>query len=144
YIRGYLDEGLERLQGAVARAGESESILVADALRAASALAVLHGDYLLARDLVGRALARYRRLDDRAGIVCWLSNRGAILHGLGEVEEAARTLDECIAAAELLGESRLIALARNNRGDVALSQHDLTVARQEFELSLALLREADD
>jgi predicted ATPase/DNA-binding SARP family transcriptional activator len=144
YIRGYLDEGLERLQGVVKRAGDAESTLVADALRSASALAVLHGDYVLARDLVEGALRRYRNLNDQSGIVRSLSNLGAILHGLGEFEEAAQTLDECIDAGEALGESRLVALARNNRGDLALTQQDLAVARREFELSLALLREADD
>ncbi len=144
YIRGYLSEGLEHLQRAVERAGGADPRLTADALRSASALAVLRGQYGPARDLVERALELYRALDDGPGIVRSLSNLGAILHGLGELELAAATLDTCVAAAEALGEPRLIALARNNRGDVALSQGDLEVAREEFELSLALLREAND
>jgi predicted ATPase/DNA-binding SARP family transcriptional activator len=144
YIRGYLSEGLAHLRGSVDRALGAHPELTANALRSASALAVLRGDYQQARDLVEDALELYRELADSPGIVRSLSNLGAILHGLGELEAAAATLDECILAAESLGEPRLIALARNNRGDVALSQREFEIARREFERSLALLREAND
>jgi tetratricopeptide (TPR) repeat protein len=73
-----------------------------------------------------------------------LSNLGAILLGLGELERAADTLEEGIVAAESLGDARLIALVRNNRGDVALSQGQVEVAAAQFEQSLALLRGAND
>ena len=139
YIRGYLSEGLERLQQAVEQASEAHPDQIAHALRSASALAVLRGHYPQSR-----ALDLYRELGDDAGIVRSLSNLGAILHGLGELGPAATTLEECIAAAESLGEPRLIGLARNNRGDVALSQGELEVARDQFQQSLALLRQAND
>ncbi len=90
------------------------------------------------------ALTLYREVGDETGVVRSLSNLGAILLGLGELDRAAETLDECIEAAEALGEARVIALARNNRGDVALSQGQLEIAADQFEQSLALLREADD
>ncbi|HEX4517975.1 MAG TPA: BTAD domain-containing putative transcriptional regulator [Gaiellaceae bacterium] len=144
YIRGHLSEGLERLAEAVDGAAAADPALVAKALRTASALAVLQGDYLRARTLAESALALYREVGDDTGIVRSLSNLGAILLGLGELERAAETLDECIEAAEALGEDRLIALARNNRGDVALSQGELEIAADQFEQSLALLRQAND
>ena len=144
YIRGYLREGLQRLAQAVEGAPAADPALIAKALRTASALAVLQGDYLRARALAEGALTLYREVGDDTGVVRSLSNLGAILLGLGELERAAETLDECIAAAEALGEARLIALARNNRGDVALSQGQLEIAADQFEQSLALLREADD
>jgi predicted ATPase/DNA-binding SARP family transcriptional activator len=144
YIRGYLSEGLRRLAQAVEGAPRADRALVAKALRTASALAVLQGDYLRARGLAEGALTLYREVGDETGVVRSLSNLGAILLGLGEFELAADTLDECIEAAEGLGEMRVIALARNNRGDVALSQGELEIAAEQFEQSLALLREADD
>jgi tetratricopeptide (TPR) repeat protein len=144
YIRGYLSEGLERLALAVEGAPDANPALVAKALRTASALAVLQGDYPRARALAERALALYREVGDDSGVVRSLSNLGAILLGLGELDLAAETLDECIEAAEALGEARVVALARNNRGDVALSQGQLEIAADQFEQSLALLREADD
>jgi predicted ATPase len=144
YIRGYLSEGLDRLERAVTAAPDADPLLTANALRTASALGVLRGDYPRARVLVEQALVLYRELADAPGIVRSLSNLGAILHAQGEHGSAAETLDECIAAAEKLGEPRLIALARNNRGDVALSLGELDVAAAQFEQSLALLRKAND
>ena len=144
YVRGYLSEGLHRLAQAVEGAPAAEPALIAKALRTASALAILEGDYSRARTLAERALALYSELGDETGVVRSLSNLGAILLGLREFDRAADTLDECIAAAESLGEARLIALARNNRGDVALSQGELEVAADQFEQSLALLREVND
>ena len=145
YIRGYLTEGLSRLEATVEDAPPTaDSALVAKALRTASALAVLQGDYARARTLAEGALVLYQANGDAPGIVRSLSNLGAILLGLGELESAADTLDECISAAEALGDARLIALARNNRGDVALSRGELEVAADQFQQSLVLLRKADD
>ena len=144
YIRGYLQEGMERLLRAAEAVGESDPRSTANALRTASALAVLRGRYVQARGLAERALALYRDGDDATGVVRSLSNLGAILLGLEELELAATTLDECIILAEQLDDRRLVALARNNRGDVALSQQQFEIAADQFEQSLALLREAND
>ena len=92
YIRGHLTEGLDRLADAVDGAAGADPALIAKALRTASALAVLQGDYPRARALAERALELYRELGDATGIVRSLSNLGAILLGLGELERAAETL----------------------------------------------------
>ena len=70
------------------------------------------------------------------------SNLGAILHAQGELDLAAATLDECIK--HYARDDRLLALAQNNRGDVALSQGDLTAATVHFERSLDILRALGD
>ena len=144
YIRAYISEGLEHLQGAASRAAPGDEATLAKALRTASALALLQGDYPVARVLVERALELCRKLGDAAGAGRCQSNLGAILHAQGELEPAAGHLEEAIRAGEALGDARLIALACNNRGDVALSQGDLAAAVTQFERSLALLRAADD
>ncbi len=144
YVRGYLSEGLDRLQRAAARAEDGEEATLAKALRTASALALLRGDYPLARSLAERALELYRILGDQVGVVRALSNLGAILHAQGELDVAAETLDECIGACGAVGDDRLMALARNNRGDVALSQGDFSLATDQFAQSLELLRAVDD
>ena len=143
YMRGYLSEGLARLERAVADARDDDAT-VAKALRTSSALALLRGDYPLARTAAERALELYRRKGDEVGVVRCLSNLGAILHALGDLNLAAETLDECIRASVSVGDDRLVALARNNRGDVALSQGDLDLASDQFAQSLSLLRAADD
>ncbi len=144
YMRGYLSEGLARLQHAVGGAAGEDDATLAKALRASSALALLRGDYPLARTAADRALALYRQAGDEVGVARCLSNLGAILHALGELAAAAETLDESIRACESIGDDRLLALARNNRGDVAFSLGDLETAHDQFAASLTLLRAAGD
>jgi predicted ATPase/DNA-binding SARP family transcriptional activator len=144
YVRGHIGEGLARLQHAIDRAGSGDDASLAKALRAASALAVIQGDYSLANDFATRSLATYRKLGDRSGAARSLSNLGAILHAQGELDVAAATLEECIRECVELGEDRLLALAQNNRGDVALSQRELDAAAAHFAQSLAILQELGD
>ena len=143
-MRGYVSEGLDRLLHATEhrRAGLEE--LLANALRAASALALLRGAYPLARELVERSLELHDELGDAQGRARGLINLGAILFAQGELDRAAETMDHCIAACEALGDSRLTAVARNNRGDIALAQGQLDVAGEQFAQSLELLRALDD
>jgi predicted ATPase/DNA-binding SARP family transcriptional activator len=144
YVRGYVGEGLTRLLHAIERGAADDGATVAKGLRAASALALIQGDYPLARELVERSLALCRSLGDRLGIARSLSNLGAILHAQGELELAAETLDECLRDCAELGDARLVALAQNNRGDVALSQRDFDTAAAHFEASLDVLRALGD
>ena len=144
YVRGYLSEGLDRLLQAADRAGDGDPQARARALRAASAIGLLRGDYPLAQELAQRALELYETAGDATGVARCLSNLGAILHARNRLDEAAATLDECIAACEELGDDRLTAMARNNRGDVALSQGDLDTAALQFARSLELLRSVGD
>ncbi len=144
YLRGHLAEGMERLGHALARNDDSVHPLNAKALRVCSALAVIRGDYDVARELAEAALAQYRELEDETGVARTLSNLGAILHAQGDFAGAAATLDDCIERCASLGDARLLALAENNRGDVALDQGELPLAARHFEQSLAAMRELGD
>lgn len=143
-VRGYVTEGLERLLHATEQRREGFEERLANALRAASALALLRGEYPLARTLVERSLELHEELGDAQGRARCLINLGAILHAQGELDRAAETMELCIAACEELGDSRLTAVARNNRGDIALSRGELDVAGAQFANSLELLRALDD
>jgi predicted ATPase/DNA-binding SARP family transcriptional activator len=144
YVRGHIREGLSRLQHAIDRTGRGDDACLAKALRAASALAVIQGDYPRANELATRSLSRYRELGDRAGVARCLSNLGAIQHARGEHDVAAATLDECIRACAEVGDDRLLALAQNNRGDAALSQREFDTAAAHFAQSLAILQKLGD
>jgi predicted ATPase len=144
YVRGHIGEGLSRLQHAIDRTGSEDDASLAKALRAASALAVIQGDYSLANEFATRSLSTYRKLGDRSGAARSLSNLGAILHAQGELDVAAATLEECVRECTELGEDRLLALAQNNRGDVALSQRELDSAAAHFAQSLAILQTLGD
>jgi predicted ATPase/DNA-binding SARP family transcriptional activator len=144
YLRGHIAEGMERLGRALERNAGVADVLSAKALRVRSALAVIHGDYAIARGLAEEAIAQYRQIGDDEGVARTLSNLGAILHAQGDSVRAASILDECIERCAALGDSRLLALAENNRGDVALSEGDLRSAGAHFERSLAAMRRLGD
>jgi predicted ATPase/DNA-binding SARP family transcriptional activator len=144
YLRGHLAEGMARLGRALVHNEGIVDAASAKALRARTALALIHGDYAVARELAEAALSQYRALGDDEGVARALSNLGAIFHAEGDFPSAASTLDECIERCEKVGDRRLLALAENNRGDVALSQGDLSLAAVHFERSLAVMRELGD
>jgi predicted ATPase/DNA-binding SARP family transcriptional activator len=144
YVRGHIREGMSRLQHAIGRAGRGDDASLAKALRAASALAVIQGDYSLANELATRSLSSYRRLGDRAGVARSLNNLGAIQHARGELDVAAATLEECIRECAEVGDDRLLALAQNNCGDAALSQREFDTAAAHFAQSLAILQKLGD
>ena len=145
YVRGHLSEGRRRLEEALANAGAAAAPeLRAKALRTASAIAVIQGEYASARVLAEHGLALYRVLEDRPGTARSLSNLGAILLAEGRAGDAASALDESVALSKDLPDRRIAALALNNRGDVALTQGDYDAATGFFDESLALLREVGD
>jgi predicted ATPase/DNA-binding SARP family transcriptional activator len=65
YVRGYLTEGLDRLLQAADRAADGDPQTRARALRAASAIGLLRGDYPLAEELAQRALELYQAAGER-------------------------------------------------------------------------------
>jgi len=145
YVRGHLSEGRRRLEDALAHAGAgAPPELRAKALRTASAIAVIQGEYASARALAEQGLELYRFLGDRPGTVRSLSNLGAILLSEGRAEEAVSALDESVNLSRDLPDRRIAALALNNRGDVALTQGAYDAAAAFFDESLALLREVGD
>jgi predicted ATPase/DNA-binding SARP family transcriptional activator len=144
YLRGHIAEGMTHLGRALEHNEGLVDPLRAKALRQQSALALIHGDYPLARTLAEAALSLNEKLEDEEGVVRTLSNLGAILHAQGDLVRSAAILDECIRRCGILGAARLLALAENNRGDVALSQGELHVASVHFERSLAVMRELGD
>ena len=145
YVRGHLDEGRRALEGALERAASvAPPEARAKAFRAASAVAVIQGDYGGARALAERGLGLYRATHDAAGVVRSLSNLGAILLGAGDIDRAILALDESVELSRGLADRRVAAMALNNRGDVALTTGDYPKAVTMFEESLALLRSAGD
>ena len=67
YLRGHIAEGMERLGSALERNRGLVDPLTAKALRVRSALAVIQGEYIIARELAEAALSHYRALADDAG-----------------------------------------------------------------------------
>lgn len=144
YVRGYLAEARASLERALGFDDGTNPDARAKALRVASAVGVLQGDWPVARAFAEEGLSLYRASQDRQGVARSLSNLGAILIGADEPASAAATLDEAIVLARELGDARILALSLNNRGDVALTQHEWLAAEAFFAESLGLLRSIGD
>lgn len=139
YVRGHLGEGRRRLEAALAGDPDQPPLLRRRALTAASAIALLQGDYAAATSLAEAALDEARRSKEPQYVANALSNLGAIVLAAGDHSRAAVVLEEAVALAREVGDTRIAALAINNLGDLALTTGDYERARPLFEESHALL-----
>jgi predicted ATPase/DNA-binding SARP family transcriptional activator len=144
YVRGHLGEGRRRLEAALAGDREQPPLLRRRALTAASAIALLQGDYAAATSLAEAALDEARRSKEPQYVANALSNLGAIVLAAGDHPRAAVVLEEAVALAREVGDTRIAALAINNLGDLALTTGDYERARPLFEESHALLEGRGD
>jgi predicted ATPase/DNA-binding SARP family transcriptional activator len=145
YVRGYLAESrrwLERaLEGGVS---DAPALLRRRALTAASAVALLQGDYRAGVAFSEGSLAAAREAGDQRLIANGLSNLGAITLAAGDRARARSLLEEAVELARSVDDDRVAALAINNLGDLALTEGDYSEARPLFEESLAILRRRGD
>lgn len=144
YVRGYLTEARRWLADALAEDGEQPAALRRRALTAASAVALLQGDYAAATELAEQSLGAARETGEPVYVANALSNLGAIVLAAGDHERAGALLEEAVPLARETGDTRITALAVNNLGDHALTVGDYERAGPLFEESLALLRARGD
>ena len=144
YVRGHLGEGRRRLEDALAEPDGQPPELLRRALTAASAMALLQGDYPAATTFSESALDAARRSDEPRNVANALSNLGAIVLAAGDHARATDVLEEAVPLARDVGDTRIAALAINNLGDLALTTGDYERARPLFEESHALLEARGD
>ena len=144
YVRGHLGEGRRRLEDALVDDRDQPPALLRRALTAASAIALLQGDYAAATAHSEAALEAARRSDESRFVANALSNLGAIVLAAGDHARAAIVLEEAVALARTVDDARIAALAINNLGDLALTTGDYERARPLFEESHALLEARGD
>ncbi len=144
YVRGHLVDARRRLDEALADAAEQPASLRRRALTAASATALLQGDYEAATRSAEAALVAARESGDSRFVANSLSNLGAIVLAAGDTARAALALEEAVALAREVGDTRIAALAINNLGDLALTTGDYERAGPLFEESHALLEARGD
>jgi predicted ATPase/DNA-binding SARP family transcriptional activator len=144
YVRGYLAESRRWLERALTGVGDAPPLLRRRALTAASAVALLQGDYSAGVGFSEGSLEAARETGDRRLIANGLSNLGAITLAAGDRVRARALLEEAVELARTSDDERIAALAVNNLGDLALTEGDYARARPLFEESLAILRRRRD
>jgi tetratricopeptide (TPR) repeat protein len=163
-FRGYLREGREWLEAALARSGglpgarsvgehdpgsetdgeRPEGAARAKALYGAGALALFQGDYAAARPLQEASVALWRALGQQAGLAHSLRNLGMIALRHGECDRSSSLLRESLAIFQQIGNSFGTAWALNCLGAVAAAQGDYITARSLYEQCLPMFKETGD
>ncbi|HET7030202.1 MAG TPA: BTAD domain-containing putative transcriptional regulator [Candidatus Limnocylindrales bacterium] len=144
YVRGYLAESRRWLERSIGGVADAPPLLRRRALTAASAVALLQGDYPAGVGFAERSLAAATESGDQRLIANGLSNLGAITLAAGDRPRARTLLQQAVALARSIDDTRIAALAINNLGDLALTEGDYGRAQPLFEESLALLRQRGD
>ncbi|HZO91795.1 MAG TPA: tetratricopeptide repeat protein [Chthonomonadaceae bacterium] len=144
-VRGYLSEGRERLEAALAQASASERTAQrAKALYGLAALAWGQGDYTSARAYFEECLGIWRALGDKEGIASVLNGLGLLATDQQDYVAARALYEESLALFQELGNKPGLALLLSNLGLVAWHLGDYAEARALTERSLALHRAIGD
>jgi len=143
-IRSRFLEGSRWLEAALRQSGHTEAATRAPVLTEAGTFAWHRGDYELAGELHGQALALYRRLGDEGGVAFSLNCLGNQQSEKGDQERAVPLLEEALALSRRIGDRRTIAYALHNLAEVARHRGDYEQAKILGLESLALLREMAD
>ena len=144
YLRGYLSQGLQWLQGMLSGSSETSTSARAKALNGAGFLAWRQGEHGRAAALVEEGLALYRQLGDGLGIAFSLNILGLVARRQGDYGRAKELLEESLALWRESGHEWGIALSLNTLGVMARQQGDYGRAMALGEESLALYRQLGD
>jgi predicted ATPase/class 3 adenylate cyclase len=144
-IRGYVNEGRERLTDLLALPGAQEPTPArAMALRAAGNLAHLQGDYASTRSLLEESLTLFKEWGDSSGIAACLDILGNVACQQAH-HDAARLLHEkALVLYRELGDKGGIASCLCHLGNAAMGQSDPWAGRSLYEESLAMYQEMGD
>jgi predicted ATPase/DNA-binding SARP family transcriptional activator len=143
-IHGYLAEGREALEVAVAAAPDSPSELRANALNMAGILAGEQGEFAAARVRFTAALEDARAIGATRVISSSLVNLGNLAFFAGALDAARDLYKESIEHFASLGDNRGQALAKENVGLMALTAGDVPEAVTWLTDALELARGVGD
>ena len=143
WVRGRLEEGRTRAEGALARRGDVDGVFLARALVGAAGLCHAQGDQDRAHALATEALSEARAAGSPGQEAVALNTLGAVLSRQRRYGAARRYLRESIAVAETHGLADAPA-AKLNLGDLELEAGRPEAAVPIFEELLRTHREAGD
>ncbi|HEX9987086.1 MAG TPA: tetratricopeptide repeat protein [Chloroflexia bacterium] len=147
-IRGYLSEGREWLEEALALGKDSTGAVPAtvraNALNGAGNLAYSAGDYAAALVLHEESLRLRRELGDKQGMAGALNNIAVVWRDRGDYERASTYFEESLSLKRELGDKMGIASSLNNLGVVRQRQSNYDAAQACCEESLLIWRESGE
>jgi predicted ATPase len=142
-LGGHAAEGQARMQEALAIIPEDSGELRARALGSAGDLALDHGDFATAKELLEQALNFYRELGRNDAIAKYLTDLGHVAKCTGDYGTAEALFAESIELARDLDDSTHLRTALLNYGDFLVAAEDYARAETICRESLALCGERD-
>ncbi len=143
-VGGYATEGQRTAQDALTGAEGYPGRLRAKAAKAAGDLALDHGDYAAANELLEQALDLYRGLGDRWGVASCLTDLGHVAKCVRDDRRADDLFRASIELARDLEDRNVLATALLNYGDFLVSSGKFVQAEFACRESLTLHREVGD
>jgi predicted ATPase/class 3 adenylate cyclase len=137
-IRGYLREGLQRLESALQRGGTAGAPR-AKALREAGWLALQQGEIQRGTALFEESLTLYRELEDKPGLAEVLNLAGSTALEQADLERASAFFGEGLALAREADAKGLIPRLLGNLGELARLRGETDRAGALYEEALAKL-----
>jgi predicted ATPase/DNA-binding SARP family transcriptional activator len=144
HIHGYLAEGREALESAIAASVDEPSELRAHALNMVGILAAEQGDFDSARASFATALDDARAVESTRVLSSTLVNLGNLAFYSRDLDAARRLYEESIEHFESLGDLRGQGLAKENIGLMALTAGDVPEAVNWLTSALELARDGHD
>jgi len=139
-LRGYLGEGGQWLEKALAQSGDVTPAVRAKALNSAGILAQYQGNIGRAMTLCGEGLALFRGLGDRPGTAAALQALAQAAMRGGRFTTASAMFEEGLTLCRELGDSWGIAHALVYLGLISFLQGEYAVARPQIVEGLAMHR----
>ncbi|MEV5355626.1 LuxR C-terminal-related transcriptional regulator [Streptomyces sp. NPDC052693] len=136
--RGEIREGIARLRAGLDDAGGLTLAQQATGRLALAELLLAAGEMTAAEDCLGKARAAYEELGDAAGVAACMRGAGLVALRRGDLAEADRRVEDCVAAATDDGAEhaevlRVLAEVRRAEGDAACARRLAEEALEFFE-----------
>ncbi len=142
--RGYVHEGREWLQKALAQRQRAAPRTIANALNAASALALRQSDYAQARPLLEEGRVLFEQLKEEIGLAETWQKLAIVEMHQGQYTTAQQLLQQSLDLCRTLGDTFGIARSLNLLGNLAWEQDTLSAAYAYYVESLRLHQSVGD
>jgi predicted ATPase/DNA-binding SARP family transcriptional activator/DNA-binding CsgD family transcriptional regulator len=144
YRHGYVIEGHQWLEAALARTTGPGTPMRARALHIAGVLADERGLYDRAEVLLDEGLSLWRSLGDSGNVATLLNSLGVVVYSTGDVDRSIALTEEALEIKRALDDKRGIETSLSNLAEMLQSRGDLSRAQTLLEENLAASSERGD
>ena len=144
HVRGYLSEGRQRFEAALAREDDVPTAVRAQALGSAGILTWAQGDYGAAQELCEASLTLWRLLGNRTKEAAALNTLALVAENKKDFATARLWYEQSLAIFEETNDLGRAAILLGNLGGLAIAERSIGKATELYQRGLALHRSQGD